>query len=101
MNDAAAGSWSWFLWRTAVLALLEGLVVGLPFSGIRSNAFEVHYWILMTAIIGVSAFVTATIAYRATAPSFSRPDAVSIAWIIGAIAGFIAGFLLQPTGGPV
>jgi hypothetical protein len=100
VKDVVAGSWSWFIGRTAGLALLEGLVVGLPFSGIRNNAFDIRYWLLMAAIVGLSGFATAVVAYRIAAKAVSRQDAVWIAWIVGALVGFAAGYLLQPTGGP-
>ena len=92
--------WSWFVWRTAVLAVIFGLIAAFPFSGIQSNDFRVEYLLLMTAIIGLTAFSTAMVAFRSSATHLARREATEIAWAVGAIVGFVVGYLLQPTGGP-
>lgn len=50
MKDRTALPWSWFAWRTAVLAVIFGLIAAFPFSGIQSNDFRVEYLLLMTAM---------------------------------------------------
>ena len=101
MNEPASTPWSWFTPRTAALALVFGLIAGFPFSGIRYNSFQIKYWLLMTAIIGLTSLGTALVAFRFSAASFSRREAAEIAWGAGAMVGFLVGYLLQPTGGPV
>ena len=90
----------WFLPRTAVLALAEGLVAGLALGGTNGGKIVPNYWLLATAIIGSSAFVAAVVAYPVAARRTSHPTAVVIGWVIGAIVGFGTGYLLQPRGGP-
>jgi hypothetical protein len=93
-------NWAWFLPRTAILAVAEGLVAGLALGGTNGGQILPDYWLLMTAIIGSSAFVAAGVAYRVAGRLASHANAVAIAWVVGAIVGFVAGYLLQPRGGP-
>jgi hypothetical protein len=58
-------------------------------------------WLLMAAIIGVSAFVAAVLVYRIAETFLSASTAVGVALISGAVVGFVAGYLLQPVAGPV
>ncbi len=94
--------WAQFLPRAGILALAEGLIVGVLFSGLMSGAgFIVQYWLLMAAIIGASSFVSTVLVYRIGGTFLSRSATVGVASIIGTVVGVITGYLLQPVGGPV
>jgi hypothetical protein len=92
---------SWFLPRTVILALAEGLVAGLVLGGTNGGRIILSDWLLIAGIIAVSAFLAAVVAYRVAASRLaSRQNAVVLAWVVGAIVGFGTGYVLQARGGP-
>ena len=95
------GNMQAFLKGAGALALIEGISVGLLFSGVMVGAgFVVSAWLMSAGIISASAFGAAALIY---APRPSGPGTAT-AWVAlaaGAIVGFVVGYLLQPVAGPV
>jgi hypothetical protein len=85
------------LHRTAVaLGVVEGAVLGYVFRG----QSDIGYW-LLTAVVVAIVTVAVTIVINAIARSrFTPRTAAGVALVIGALAGLVGAYLIQPVGGP-
>ena len=60
-----------------------------------------QYWALMVAFVSVTVLGGTIVVERFARPRFKGPTAAHLALIIGPLLGLAAGYLLQPSGGPV
>jgi len=95
-------SWDRILPTAAVLAVVEGLILGYVFSGVFAGAgLSAQYWALMAAIVGFGVLVGAIAVDRIARNWLSRSDVALAGLIVGPLIGLLIGYLCQPVGRPV
>jgi hypothetical protein len=93
--------WSWFLPRVAVVALVEGGLLGATLFGWEGGEFMPAMWLLIAAMISVGVLGAGALAYRIGGGFLSRSANAPVALLAGSVVGFVVGYLVQPRGGPV
>ena len=85
-----------FLRTTVALGLFEGAVLGFVFRG----QGDFGYWPVIAVIVAIVT-VGVTIVVNAMTRSRLMPGTgAAVSLLIGALAGFLAAYLVQPVGGP-
>lgn len=86
------------LLRTAVaLSLFEGALLGYVFRGQGG----VEYWLLIAVIVAIVMLVGSLATYTIARSRLPPERVAGLAFFVGAFAGFVAAYLVQPVGGPV
>src|ERR671912_1981174 len=93
-------NWDRVLPTAVAVAFVEGVILGFVFSAFSVSGFVLEYWPLMSAIVGVTALVGAIAVERIARHRLPGRTAAHLALIAGPILGLVAGYLLQPRGGP-
>jgi hypothetical protein len=94
-------SWSWFLPRAAVVALVEGGLLGATLFGWEGGEFRPAMWLLIAAMIAVGAIGAGALANRIGGGFQPRSANAPVALVVGSVVGFVVGYLVQPRSGPV
>jgi hypothetical protein len=77
------------------------MILGYLFSAFSGAGFDFEVWALMAIIVGVTALGGAVLVERIARGRLSGPAAAHLALIVVPLFGLVAGYLLQPRGGPV
>ena len=85
------------LYRTAVaLAVVEGAVLGYVFRG----QGDIDYWLLIGVIVAVTTLIVIVAVNAIARRWLTVGTSAAVGLVIGALAGFVAAYLVQPVGGP-
>jgi hypothetical protein len=85
-----------FLSVALVLALVEGVALGYAFKG----QGDLGYWLMIAVIVTIVALTGAVVANAIGRSRLAPEMAARVALVVGALAGFVAAYLVQPVGGP-